>query len=91
MSKNYITISVTSNDLNKRIDKFLTEKVSSISRNRLQSIISEKKVKINNQIIISSSSKIKSSGIITLEIPEPIEAVANQRILKLKLFMRIVI
>ena len=91
MSKNYITISVTSNDLNKRIDKFLTEKVSSISRNRLQSIISEKKVKINNQIIISSSSKIKSSGIITLEIPEPVEALANQRILKLKLFMRIVI
>ena len=74
MSKNYITISVTSNDLNKRIDKFLTEKVSSISRNRLQTIISEKKVKINNQIIISSSSKIKSSGIVTLEIPEPVEA-----------------
>ena len=76
MSKNYISISVTSNDLNKRIDKFLTEKVRSISRNRLQSIISEKKVKINDQIIISSSSKIKYSGIITLEIPEPIEAQA---------------
>ena len=85
MSKNYITISVTSNDLNKRIDKFLTEKVRSISRNRLQSIISEKKVKINNQIIISSSSKIKSSGKITLEIPEPIEALAKPKDIEIKI------
>ena len=85
MSKNYITISVTSNDLNKRIDKFLTEKVSSISRNRLQTIISEKKVKINNQIIISSSSKIKSSGIVTLEIPEPIEALAEPKDIEIKI------
>ena len=85
MSKNYISISVTSNDLNKRIDKFLTEKVSSISRNRLQTIISEKKVKINNQIIISSSSKIKSSGIITLEIPEPIEAQAIPKDIEIKI------
>ena len=85
MSKNYITISVTSNDLNKRIDKFLTEKVSSISRNRLQTIISEKKVKINNQIIISSSSKIKSSGIVTLEIPEPVEAIAEPKDIEIKI------
>ena len=85
MSKNYITISVTSNDLNKRIDKFLNEKVSSISRNRLQSIISEKKVKINDQIIISSSSKIKYSGIITLEIPEPIEAQAIPKNIQIKI------
>ena len=85
MSKNYITISVTSNDLDKRIDKFLTEKVSSVSRNRLQSIISEKMVKINNQIIISPSSKIKSTGIITLEIPEPIEAIAKPKDIKINI------
>ena len=85
MSKNYITISVTSNDLNKRIDKFLNEKVSSISRNRLQSIISKKKVKINNQIVISSSSKIKSTGIITLEIPEPVDALAIPKDIEIKI------
>lgn len=85
MSKNYINISVTSNDLNKRVDKFLTEKVSSVSRNRLQSIISEKKVKINNQTIFSPSSKIKSTGIATLEIPEPIEAVAKPKDIKIKI------
>ena len=85
MSKNYITISVTSNDLNKRIDIFLNEKVSSISRNRLQSIISKKKVKINNQIVISSSSKIKSTGIITLEIPEPVDALAIPKDIEIKI------
>lgn len=85
MNKNYITISVTSNDLDKRIDKFLTEKVSSVSRNRLQSIILEKKVKINDQIILSSSSKIKSTGIIILEIPEPIEALAKPKDIKIKI------
>ena len=85
MSKNYITISVTSNDLDKRIDKFLTEKVASVSRNRLQSIISEKKVKINDQIIISSSSRIKSTGLITLEIPEPIEAIAKPKDIKINI------
>ena len=85
MSKNYINISVTSNDLDKRIDKFLTEKVSSISRNRLQSIISEKKVKINDQIILSPSSKIKSTGIITLQIPEPTKAFAMPQDIEIKI------
>ena len=85
MSKNYINIYVTSNDLDKRIDKFLADKISSISRNRLQSIISEKKVKINNQIIFSSSSRIKSIGIITLEIPEPSEAMAKPKEIEIKI------
>lgn len=85
MSKNYITISVTSNDLDKRIDKFLTEKVGSVSRNRLQSIILEKKVKINDQIIISTSSRIKCTGLITLEIPEPIETVAKPKDIKINI------
>ena len=85
MNKNYINISVTSNDLDKRIDKFLTEKVGSISRNRLQAIISDKKVKINNQIIFSSSSKIKSTGMITLEIPKPTKAVAKPQNIKIKI------
>ena len=85
MSKNYITISVTSNDLDKRIDKFLSEKVISVSRNRMQSLISEKMVKINDQIISSPSSKIKSTGIITLEIPEPIEAIAKPKDIKINI------
>ena len=85
MSKNYITISVTSNDLDKRIDKFLSEKVISVSRNRMQSLISGKMVKINDEIISSPSSKIKSTGIITLEIPEPIEAIAKPKDIKINI------
>ncbi len=39
MSENYISICVTSNDLNKRLDKFLSEKIDHLSRRRIQSII----------------------------------------------------
>ncbi len=85
MSENYITISITSNDLNKRIDKLLTEKISSISRNRLQSFILKKKVRINEEIILSTSFKIKSLGKIILEIPEPNESIIEPKKINIKI------
>lgn len=69
MSENYIVIYATSNDLNKRIDKFLNEKLESFSRSRLQSFIINQKVTLNGKYIPSSSFKIKNLGEIRIEVP----------------------
>jgi len=42
-----------------RIDKFLQLKISELSRTRLQNLIRESQVKLNNEIINSSSKKNK--------------------------------
>ena len=74
MSENYIVIYVTSNDLNKRIDKLLNEKIKSFSRNRLQSFILDNKVNFNGEFVDSPSYKIKTSGEIKVEIPKTKES-----------------
>ena len=55
MNQDYINIYVTSNDLGQRIDVYLSEKINKISRNRIISLIKEKKVLFNNKVILSQS------------------------------------
>jgi len=74
LSENYIVIYATSNDLNKRIDKFLNEKLESFSRSRLQSLIIDQKVTLNGQYVQSTSFKIKNSGEIKIEVPPVIKS-----------------
>ncbi len=83
MSENYISICVTSNDLNKRLDKFLSEKIDHLSRRRIQSIIVNENVRFNGSTIISASSKIKSTGKITVKVPESSESTIESQEIKI--------
>ncbi|RLA91353.1 MAG: RNA pseudouridine synthase [Deltaproteobacteria bacterium] len=65
-------IKVEPEDNGKRIDTFLAEKFSEISRSRWKTLIEEKNILINN-IIPKPSQKIHVGDIITGSIPEPSE------------------
>ncbi len=70
--KNYITISVTSNDLNKRVDVFISSKLIDISRNRLKSLILAGNLSFCREVIKQPSYKLKNTGNLSLFIPKPL-------------------
>ncbi len=69
--KNTIQIIVNKNDINQRIDIFLNKKNKEISRTRIKNLILQKKLKVNNKILLDPSKKISFGEKITLDIPEP--------------------
>ena len=71
MSENYITLSVSSKDLGKRIDIFLTESIKELSRNQVIKLIHNKNIKYNNHCISIQSTKVKEQGQIVIKIPSP--------------------
>ena len=73
MKKNTYNI-IVSPDFDKgRIDKFLQFKLKKFSRTRLQALIREGQVKLNNNSIVDSSKKIKKDDEIQINFPEPKE------------------
>jgi len=71
MKKNIFNIIVPSNYHGYRIDKFLQVKVQELSRTRLQGLIHEGEVKLNNIITINPSKKIKKTDQIKINFPPP--------------------
>ena len=69
--KNIINLIVEQNSDKKRIDTFIFEKYSQLSRTRIKNLILDNKLKINGKIILSPSKKINIKDNISLEIPEP--------------------
>lgn len=69
MTDNFIKILINDKDLGKRIDIVLSIKIPSLSRSRLQRLLSEKKVKFNNKIITEHSYKFKECGHAEINIP----------------------
>ena len=59
-------------DGSNRIDKFLQSKLNTISRTRIQDLIRNGHVKVNNVIILETSKKIKSNDKIEINFPPPI-------------------
>jgi len=73
MKKNTYNM-IVSPDFDKcRIDKFLQSKLKEFSRTRLQNLIRDGQVKLNNSPIIDSSKKIKKDDEIKINFPEPKE------------------
>ena len=64
------TINILSDpqDIGKRIDVFLSEKLDNITRSNIKKIINLKKVKINNKVIDAQSKKIKSGDFIDVQL-----------------------
>ena len=71
MKKNILNI-IESSDYEKyRIDKFLQLKIKELSRTRLQNLIREGEVQLNNDIIKDSAKKIKNNDQIKINFPAP--------------------
>ena len=73
MKKNIFNLIVTSDYSNLRIDKFLQSQIRDLSRTRLQSLISQGHVKVNNTNVTNSSKKIKEEDKVKVNFPPPKE------------------
>jgi len=73
MKKDIFNIIVPLNSHGYRIDKFLQSQINELSRTRLQALIRDGQVKINNIIIKSTSKKIKENDQIKVNFPPPKE------------------
>ena len=69
-----INLIVQPEENNLRVDVFINKKESLISRTRIKNLILDKKLKLNNKIVINPSKKITSGDKIILEIPKPKKA-----------------
>ncbi len=75
MKKDIINITVPLNSHGNRIDKFLQSQINELSRTRLQALIRNGQVKINNIIINNTSKKIKEEDQIKVNFPPPKETI----------------
>ena len=75
MKKDIFNITVPLNFHGNRIDKFLQSQINELSRTRLQALIRDGQVKINNIIINSTSKKIKEEDQIKVNFPPPKETI----------------
>jgi len=61
-------------DKNSRVDVFINKKENEISRTRIKNLILDKKLKLNNKIIVDPSKKLLSGDNIELLVPLPKKA-----------------
>ena len=59
MKKDIFNINVPNDSHGERIDKFLQSDINNLSRTRIQALINDDQVKINNIVINNNSQKIK--------------------------------
>ena len=73
MEKKIFNTNVPADSHGNRIDKFLQSQLSKISRTRLQSLIRNGNVKLNDAVIYEVSKKIKNEDVIEVDFPPPKE------------------
>ena len=73
MKKNVFNITVPLNYQGYRIDKFLQSQIDQLSRTRLQSLIHEGYVILNNIVTNNSAKKVKENDKIKINFPQPKE------------------
>ena len=71
MTKDIFNITVPLNSHGYRVDKFLQSQINELSRTRLQALIRDGQVKLNNIIIYNTSKKIKEKDDIKVNFPPP--------------------
>ena len=69
--KKKINLIVKEDDKNLRVDVYIHKKENIISRTRIKKLILDKRLKLNNKIIIDPSKKISKGDNLELIIPEP--------------------
>jgi 23S rRNA pseudouridine1911/1915/1917 synthase len=75
MKKNILNIIVSENFNQHRLDKFLQDQIKELSRSRLQRLIQDGQVKLNNIIVKNSSKKVRNEDKIKVDFPPPKETV----------------
>jgi len=73
MKKNIFNIIVSLDCDGCRIDKFLQLKINELSRTRLQALIQEGHVKLNDAVVNNTSKKVKKDDKIKIDFPPPKE------------------
>ncbi len=76
---------IEESDKNKRLDKFLTDKLKSLSRSQIKKVILSKGVKIDKKVVVSSSEKLKEGSKVEIEIKQK-----NSKILPKKIELNII-
>ena len=61
---------IEESDKNTRLDKFLTDKLQSLSRSQIKKVILSKGVKIDKKVVVSSSEKLKEGSKVEIEIKQ---------------------
>ena len=69
--KKIIKLFVDDQNSNKRLDIFISSKITDISRTRIKNLILDGSVKMNDKINYEPSKKINLKDNITIEIPPP--------------------
>mgnify|MGYP001193666351 CR=1 FL=1 len=69
-----ISLIAKESDKNLRVDVFINKKENEISRTRIKNLIQNKKLKINNKVIINPAKKICVGDKLNLTIPRPKKA-----------------
>ena len=69
-----INLIVKDEDKNLRVDVFINKKENDLSRTRVKNLILDKKLRLNDKIVLDPSKKISTNDIINLTIPEPKKA-----------------
>lgn len=69
-----LTIEVTEDAVNTRLDKFLAAQLADISRARIQALIEDGQVMMDGTAIDSASLKVKAGQMVSVTIPPPQEA-----------------
>ena len=76
---------IEESDKNTRLDKFLTDKLKSLSRSQIKKVILSKGVKIDKKVVVSSSEKLKEGSKVEIEIKQK-----NSKILPKKIELNII-
>jgi len=66
-------VEVCENDVNKRLDRFLTEHLDTLSRSRLKALIKDERVKSGSDAITDPSRRVKLAEIYQIDVPQAIE------------------
>ena len=72
--KKKINLIVKEDDKNLRVDVFINKKENSISRTRIKKLILDKKLSLNNKIMVDPSKKVSLGDVLNLIIPNPKKA-----------------
>ena len=69
-----INLIVRDDDKNLRVDVFINKKENDISRTRIKNLILDKRLKLNNKILVDPSKRLIKGDVVDLIIPEPKKA-----------------
>ncbi|NKB44901.1 MAG: RluA family pseudouridine synthase [Alphaproteobacteria bacterium] len=73
MLENTVSILISGDHAGQRLDRFLNDAVSSLSRTRIKALIESGYATINGQTIEDPNFRVKPNTTLTLTIPEPVE------------------